>query len=181
MTLLIKNVVVMIILVATLSSCNQGTSLQTYFVNNQEQPNFLSVDLPTSMLNIDQTSLTDAQKEAYKSIQKLNVLAYKIDTTNATAYKTELAKVKTILNDPKYEELMRGGNTADGKFMIKFLGKDDDIDELILFGNANDKGFAIVRVLGNHMNANKIMTLTSALDSADLDSSQLNQFAEFFK
>jgi hypothetical protein len=58
---------------------------------------------------------------------------------------SELAKVQAILDDPKYEELMRGGNSTDGRFVVKFFGEVDNVDELILFGNANDKGFVVAR------------------------------------
>ena len=180
MTSLIKNLAGMILLVATLHSCNQGPSLQSYYVDNQEQPNFLSVDVPVSMLNLDKAQLTQDQNEAYNSIQKLNMLAFKMKPDNQAEYKAELAKVKAILDNPKYEELMRGGNSEAGNFTIKTLGNDDDTDEFILFGNMDNKGFAIVRVLGNDMNPNKIMTLASALDKANISDSQLAKFAEFF-
>lgn len=132
MTSLTKHIVVLVVLVATIFSCNQNPSLQTYFVDNQEKPNFLSLDVPVSMLNIDQTKLTEDQKEAYNSVQKLNMLAYRKDSVATADYKDELSKVKAILDDDKYEELMRGGNSTDGKFMVKYVGEDDDIDEFIL-------------------------------------------------
>ncbi|MBA6151299.1 DUF4252 domain-containing protein [Gelidibacter maritimus] len=178
---LIRNLTVMTLLMATLYSCNQGPSLQSYYVDSQEQPNFLSIDVPLSMLNLDQQQLTQDQNDAYKSIQKLNMLAYKVTPDNIMEYEAEMAKVKTILDNPKYEELMRGGSPEEGTFTIKTLGKDDDIDEFILFGNIDSRGFAIVRVLGRDMNPNKIMTLASALDKANIDDSQLSQFTEFFK
>lgn len=181
MTSLIKYIVVMVVLVATLYSCDQNPSLQTYFVDNQERPNFLSIDAPVSMLNIDESKLTEEQKEAYRSVQKLNMLAYRKDSINTADYDAELSKVKTILEDAKYEELMRGGNSSDGKFIVKYLGEDDDIDEFILFGSANDMGFAVVRILGNDMDPNKLMSLSSVFDQANIDNSQINQFVEFFK
>ena len=178
---LIKNLSGMILLVVTLHSCNQGPSLQSYYVDNQEQPNFLSIDVPLSILNLDKAQLTQDQKDAYKSIQKLNMLAYKMKSDHQLEYEKELAKVKTILDNPKYEELMRGGDSEVGKFSIRILGDENDVEEFILFGNAADKGFAIVRILGNDMNSNKIMSLASALDKANIDESQISQFTEFFK
>lgn len=178
---LIKNLTGMILLIATLHSCDQGPSLQRYYVDSQEQPNFLSIDVPLSMLNLDKEQLTQDQNDAYKSIQKLNMLAYKVTPENTMEYEAEMAKVKTILNNPKYEELMRGGSPEEGTFTIKTLGKEDDIEEFILFGNIDNRGFAIVRILGKDMNPNKIMTLASALDKANINDSQLNQFTEFFK
>ena len=178
---LIKNLTGMILMVAILQSCNQGESLQHYYVDNQEQPNFLSIDVPVSMLNLDKTQLTQDQNDAYKSIQKLNMLAYKVKPDQQMEYEKELAKVKTILNNPKYEELVRGGDSEVGTFSIRILGDEDDVEEFILFGNSEDKGFAVVRVLGSDMNPNKIMSLFSALDKANIDDSKISQFAEFFK
>lgn len=170
----------MVLLVATLFSCNQGPSLQTYYVDNQEQPNFLSIDVPLSMLNIDKMQLSEDQKDAYESIKKLNMLAYKIKADNMDDYEAKLTEISTILADPKYQELMRGGNPEDGKFIVKFLGEEDDVDEFIVFGNSDDKGFIVVRILGKEMNPNKIMSLVSTLDKASIDDSQLKQFKAFF-
>lgn len=178
---LIKNLAGMMLLVVTLHSCNQGASLQRYYVDNQEQPNFLSIDVPVSMLNLDIAQLSQEQKDAYKSIQKLNMLAYKVKPGQKVEYETELAKVKTILNDSKYQELMRGGDSEVGQFSIRILGDEDDVEEFILFGNSDDKGFAVVRILGKDMNPNQIMTLFSALDKANIDDAQISQFTEFFK
>lgn len=177
----IKKLIVMLVLVVAFISCNQNPTLQTYFVDHELKPGFTSIDIPTSLLNIDQTNLTEEQKEAYKSIDKLNMLAFVMNDSNKAEYETELDKVKEILKDPKYEELMRGGNTTDGKFVVKFIGKEDSIDELIIFGNANDKGFAVIRVLGDDMSASKVGKLYSALDTANINESQISQFADFFK
>jgi hypothetical protein len=181
MTTSIKKLIAMLVLVATLTSCNQNQSLQVYFVDHELKPGFTTIDIPTSLLNIEVTNLTDEQKEAYKSIDKLNMLAFVVSEENKAEYEVELIKVKEILNNPKYQELMRGGNNTDGKFSVKFIGEEDRIDELIIFGNANDKGFAIIRVLGNDMSANKVVKLYSALDTASIDESQITQFVDFFK
>ena len=177
----IKKLIMMVVLVAAFYSCNQNPSLQVYFVDNELKPGFTSVDIPASLLNIEQTNLTEEQKEAYKSIDKLNMLAFVVSDSNKAEYEVELNKVREILKDPKYQELMRGGNNTDGKFVIKFIGEEDKIDELIVFGNANDKGFAIIRVLGDAMSAQKVVQLYSAIDTANINESQVSQFADFFK
>ena len=61
-----------LILTAILSSCGQGESLQSYFVFNQEKADFMSVDVPVSILNLDDQNLTEDQREAYESLNKLN-------------------------------------------------------------------------------------------------------------
>ena len=177
----IKKSIVMLLLVVAYTSCNQGPTLQTYFVDNQVKPGFLSVDAPISLLNIEKVNLTEEQKEAYESIDKLNILAYRLDNSNMAEYDVELANVKTILKNPKYEELMRGGNSVDGRFMVMFIGDVDNVDELILFGNAKDKGFVVARVLGNDMNAGKIMSLQSVLKDMDFENANLKGITDFIK
>jgi len=171
---------VMLLLVTAITSCNQGPTLQTYYVNNELQPGFSSFDVPTSVVNVEKVEMTDEQREAYNSVDKLNVLTFVLNDTNANDYKVELDKVNTILKNPKYEELMRG-STTEGRFIVKFLGDSEtSIDELILFGSASDKGFAIARILGDDMNVGKIFQLGEVLQNANIEDSQLNGLTEFF-
>ncbi|WP_250434492.1 DUF4252 domain-containing protein [Hanstruepera flava] len=163
-----------------LVSCNNGPTLQTYFVDNQEAPNFISADLPTSVVKLDEASLSEDQKEAYSSLKKLNFLGYKMSETNSDTYKAELEKVKLILQDKKYIELMEFRDQA-MKFEIKYIGDDDSADEVVIFANSPDMGFGIIRVLGDDMRPEKIATLTNAVQSADFDKSQLDGITDFFK
>ncbi|WP_460219561.1 DUF4252 domain-containing protein [Psychroserpens sp. MEBiC05023] len=177
----IKTIIKMVILVVTLQSCNQNLSLQSYYVDSELAPGFTSLDVPTSMLKIDEDQLTEAQKEAHESIEKLSLLAFVVDESNKETMDIELAKVKTILKDPKYEELMRGGNSTDGKFVVKCIGDGDNVDEFILLGNSNESGFVVVRVLGDDMNFNKIMELASIFDENSIEESQFKDITKFFK
>ncbi|WP_353778717.1 DUF4252 domain-containing protein [Winogradskyella sp. 3972H.M.0a.05] len=183
MIALIKRTVLILTLIVAFTSCNQGPTLQTYYVDNELKPGFTTLDVPASFVDIDQTTLTEEQKEAYNSVDKLNMLAFVLDQNNEEQYKVELAKVKTILKDPKYQELMRGGNSTDGKFQIKYIGgeNDDEIDELVIFGSANERGFALIRILGDNMNPSKLMKLSSVIQNADFKTSDANQFLDFFK
>lgn len=163
-----------------LVSCDNGPTLQTYFVDNQESANFISADIPTSVVTLDETELSEDQKEAYNSLQKLNFLGYKMNESNSNEYKAELEKVKLILQDKKYIELMEFRDKA-MKFEIKYIGDDDSAEEVVIFANSPDVGFGIVRVLGNDMRPEKIATLANAVQSADFDESQLNGITDFFK
>jgi len=177
----IKKSIVVLFLVAAFTSCNQGPTLQTYYVDNELKPGFASFDVPTSLINVEGVEMTDQQREAYKSVDKLNVLTFIKEDTEAEEYKLELEKVKTILKNPKYEELMRGGNSKDGKFVVKFLGDVENIDELIIFGNANKRGFMIARILGDDMNAGKLMSLSTVLEKAKFEDTNLTGLTDFFK
>ena len=176
----IKNSVMSLFIVAVLTSCNYGETLQGYYVANQETPNFISIDIPTSFVNIDKTTLSKEQKEAYESIDKLNMLGYTLTDDNIEEYKAELIKVQNILKDEKYEELFRGGNSTDGKIIVKYIGTDTSIDELIVFGSANEKGFAIIRVLGNNMEPAKLMLLGNVMKNASTDENNVKEFMNFF-
>ena len=177
----IKKSAMFLFIIATIYSCNSGLTLQTYYVDNELKPGFTSFDIPTSFINVEKVELTDQQSDAYKSVDKLNILAFMKDESNEDLHKVEFEKVKLILENPKYEELIRGGNSEDGKFIVKFLGDIDNIDELIVLVNANDKGFAIARILGDNMNANNLMSLRTVLTDAKIEDSQLNQITNFFK
>ena len=172
----------MSIIVATvLTSCGyNGETLQGYYVVNQEAPNFISIDIPVSFVNLENAELTEVQQEAYESINKLNMLGYRKDDGNEAEYKTELAKVQTILKDDKYQDLFRGGNSTDGRIVVKYIGDDTSIDELVVFGTMNNAGFGIIRVLGNKMEPAKIMKLGDVVNQISSEENAVEDFMRFF-
>ncbi|MFL0353588.1 DUF4252 domain-containing protein [Xanthomarina sp. GH4-25] len=163
-----------------LGSCNNGESLQTYFVDNQETPDFISADLPTTIVKLDESILTEEQKEAYNSVKRLNFLGYKIKENNLEDYTLELEKVKAILKNKKYNELIVFNDKA-AKVIVKYIGDDDVADEFVVFASSDEMGFGIVRILGNDMRPEKMATLVSVVQNADFDDSQLSGIADFFK
>ncbi|WP_431135296.1 DUF4252 domain-containing protein [Psychroserpens mesophilus] len=177
----IKTIIMMLFLVVTLQSCNQDPTLQSFYVDSELAPGFTSLDVPVSLLKIDETVLDEEQKEAYDSVDKLSLIAFIAEEGNKEQMDIEYAKVKTILKNPKYEELMRGGNSTDGKFVIKCIGDGDNVDEFILLGNSNETGFAVIRVLGDDMNFNKIMKLASVLEEGNIEQTQLKEITKFFQ
>lgn len=177
----IKNLYIVVLLATLLVSCSQKETLQGYFVNHQDSPNFMSIDIPTGVLGIDKTKLTEEQKLAYESINKLNMLGYSLKDGNETEFQKELSTVRTILKDDKYQDLIRGGNNSDGKVVVKYIGTDSSIDELIVLGSMNDKGFAVVRVLGDDMQPAKILKLSEAIKDINVAEQDISSFVEFFK
>lgn len=160
-----------------LASCNSGPSLQQYFVDNSENPNFLALDIPASILDLDQVELTDTEKQAINSVKKLNILAFKKTTANADDYKAQTAEVTTILKNPKYTELMKV-NGALGKGTVKYLGEEDAIDEVVFYGNSPDKGFALIRFLGDNMNPAHLVPLIKAIEKSDYKGEGLGRLKE---
>lgn len=178
MKIVIRTIVLGLLVV--LASCSSQQSLQEYYVDSQENPNFISLDIPASILKMEEVNLTAAQREAVESLKKFNLLAFKKTTENVTEYKTEKAKVKEILRDDEFVELMKI-NSSYGKGVIKYLGDEDAIDEVIIYGDSKDKGFALIRVLGDEMNPAYIAQLMQAIQKSDYKGEGLGEIGEFLK
>lgn len=161
-------------------ACSSTQSLQEYYVDNSENPNFIVLDVPTSILNLENQDLSETQQEAMESLKKLNLLAFKKTNENGAEYEVEKAKVKAILKNDDFVELMKL-NSQYGKGVVKYIGDEDAIDEVIIYGSSDDKGFAIIRVLGNNMNPGHIIQLMNAIQSSDFNGEGLGEIGEFLK
>ncbi|WP_026811478.1 DUF4252 domain-containing protein [Arenibacter latericius] len=161
-------------------SCSSNQSLQEYYVDNAENPNFISVDLPVSLLNLAEANLTKDQEEAMESLRKLNILAFKKTDKNEVEFQKERMNIKSILKNEKFTELMKM-NTTYGKATVKYLGDEDAIDEVVIYGDSDDKGFMVVRVLGKDMNPAKLVQFIQALEKSDYKGQGLQQIGAFVK
>lgn len=158
-----KRILSLIFIASTLlSSCNNEPSLQKYFVEKTENKNFIALDLSPNMLNVDSLKLTVDENEALKSFEKVNILAFKLNDKNKGEYETERSKVKEILKEEKYQQLMKFGSGKDGA-SVSFVGDTEHIDEFVFYANKKENGFAVVRVIGNDMNPAGIVTLIQCL------------------
>jgi len=166
--------------ILTLASCNSEPTLQKYFVENTENKDFIALDISPNILNLEKTKLSAEQTEAVNSFDKMNILAFKADKNNQAQFETERNKVKTILKDPKYQELIKFGSGKDGA-SVSYVGSDDNIKEFVIFANRKENGFAVVRVLGEDMNPNNIMTLMSVLQKSKIDMEQLKPLEQLLK
>lgn len=166
--------------VMLLVSCSSTQSLQEYYVDNTENPNFLSVDLPVSLLNLEKADLTTEERTALESLKKLNVLAFKKSPNNGVAFVEEKKKVKAILKNEKFTELMKV-NTQYGNGTVRYLGTDEAIDEVIIYGDNDEKGFMLIRVLGNKMNPAHLVQFINAMQKSDYKGEGLGQIGDFIK
>ena len=155
-----------------LISCEGQPTLQRYFVDHSEKKDFVIIDLSPSIINVDKAKLTPEQKTALESFDKMNILAFKADKTNAKEYQAESQKLTELLKNKEYQELIRVGSGKDGG-SISFVGDEDNIDEFVFFAKKKETGFVVVRVLGNDMNPNNVLNMLSVLKSAEIDSTQL--------
>ncbi|GBF20015.1 MULTISPECIES: DUF4252 domain-containing protein [Arenibacter] len=176
----VEKLVWAILLIFVMSACSSTQSLQEYFVDNADNPNFLSVDLPVSLLNMEKADLTEDQREALGSLKKLNILAFKITEDNLMEFQNEKANITAILKNGKFTELMKM-NTKYGKASVRYLGDDDAIDEVIIYGDSDDKGFILVRVLGKNMSPAKLVQFMKAVEKSDYKGEGLGEIGNFLK
>ncbi len=163
-----------------LVACSSTQSLQEYYVDNSGNPNFLTVDLPVGLLDMEKADLKAEEREALESLDKLNILAFKKNDTNEAEYNVERTKVKAILKNSKFTELMRM-NTEYGKATIKYMGDDDAVDEVIIYGDSKEKGFILVRVLGDDMNPAHLVQFIKAIEKSDYKGEGLGELGEFLR
>lgn len=163
-----------------LVSCNSEPSLQKFFVDNQSKKDFISLDISPSILNVDKAKLTEEQKTALASFKKMNIIAFKKDGKNNAAYEAEKSKLNSILKADDYQELIKVGSGKEGA-SVSFVGTDENIEEFIFYANKSENGFAVVRVLGDKMNPNDVMTMLSVLQKSNIDMEQLKPLQGLLK
>lgn len=176
----LKSIITVLTIALLFVSCKDENSIQTYFVDHREQPEFLSLDLSAKMLDLSKADLTAEQQEAYNSIEKLDVLAYRVNDGDVVAYEQELQKAKKVFKNEKYEELMEFKDNGIS-FKISTIGDENTVDEFLVLANSKEMGFAIVRVLGDKMKPEQLVKLITELQHAGVDGNQLNQLFNYFK
>jgi hypothetical protein len=177
---LIKYSIPFIITLLALVSCNNEGSLQKYLVDKQDDDKFLKIDLAASMLQSDDSSFTEEQKNILNTVKKVNVVAYKITDGNVAEYEAEKAKLTSIVNQEKYKTLIKFGSNNRGA-TLKYLGEEDAIDEVIVFASDSDRGFAVFRLLGENMRPDQMIKLMNSIDNGDIDVSKLSGIGELFE
>ena len=176
----IYKTLMMLTIVLTMISCNTEPSLQEYFVKQQENTAFISLDVPMSLLNNQKKSLDKDYQETLNTIKKINILALPIKDENKDVYAKELKEINSILKNDEYQTLMKF-NVEENQIVLKYKGEEDAIDEIIVFGSSDNKGLGIARLIGNNMDPEKMVALAKSFDKGDIDVSQFAQIGNLFK
>ena len=165
-----KKAVVILTVLAIFISCNQQKTIQTYIVEKQDKPGFMSVDLPMSLIQLNSDKVPLDVKDGYESIKKVNVLGLPY-LNNNEAYEIEKKAISLILNNSTlYKKLMKMDMNG-MSVSIYYNGDANDINEVIVFGYSKKIGVGVARVIGNHMNPTKITQMAEYLK---IDPNQLN-------
>ena len=165
-----KKAVIILSVLAIFFSCNQQKTIQTYIVEKQDKPGFMSVDLPMSLIQLNSDKVPLDVKDGYESIKKVNVLGLPY-LNNNEAYEIEKKAISLILNNSTlYKKLMKMDMNG-MSVSIYYNGDANDINEVIVFGYSKKIGVGVARVIGNHMNPTKITQMAEYLK---IDPNQLN-------
>lgn len=163
-----------------ISSCNSGPSLEKYYVKKSESPDFMTVDIASSIIKANPKNITAEQADALERIEKLNVLMFKRNPKNLADYKAEKDSVAGILKSGNYDPLMKIGSGKNGA-SIYMKGKEEKTDEFVVNAYSEENGFAVIRLLGDEMTMNDIMAVLSLLKQSDFDVEELKPLQEMLK
>ena len=171
-------IILLISLMLIAGSCQKNTSLQEYLVESQEKNGFITIDIPTSFLQLKSEDVSDEVKATLKSIRKINVVALPVKE-NLKAVKVEKEILKNIFTDTKKYKTLMSMKVKEMSVHIYYIGKTAAIDEVIAFGYGEKYGVGIARLLGKNMNPSNIIAMLNKL-KIDSDRLNLEQFSAIF-
>ncbi len=160
-----------------LLACNNKPSLQEYYVENQEDNQFLALDIPAGMFT-NSESLDEEQRATLETVKKINLLAYPVKAGN-DKFDAEMTKLEEILSDEKYQLLIKYGS-GERKAEVYFTGDEDAVDELIVYGYDKTKGLGVARVLGEDMNPGDLIKLMTSMKKGEVNVEGLSAIGDVF-
>ena len=159
-------------------ACNNGQSLQEYYVANQENNDFVAIDVPVSMFT-NAESLEPEQRKTLESIKKINLLVIPNKEENQNTMELEKTNISEILKDEKYQLLMKYGS-GNSRMEVYFTGDEEAVDEIIVYGFDETRGMGLARLLGKNMDPAEILGLMRSLEEGDLDLDGLKGITSLF-
>lgn len=164
-----KTVLSLCLCAIVLTSC-QTNSLQSFMVDHKSDENFISFDfsLKTFVDNFDE--LTSEQKSLYEDVRKVNFLAFKKNGANAKAYTDKQILLMDILSDEFVDKQLMSVN-GEGKQMKMYADNmDGKVEEIVIYASDNEKGFLVMRLLGDDLNPSNFYKMMQMSDEMDFES-----------
>ena len=97
----------------------------------------------------------------------MNFLALPIKESTKTRYVSEVQSINEVLSSDQYATLMKM-DIEGTRMVLKYLGEEDDIDEIIVFTSNKERGLVLTRILGDNMKPESIVKLANTLDKEDI-------------
>ncbi len=150
-----------LVIAVFLFGCSSTPSIQEYYVSKTEDPSFLVLDIPTSILGITTSSLTEEERDALNSFQKFNVLLFRKTASNEEQLPEELSIVRNIIDGKTFDPLlMMSDRQYSGKLVLE--GDVENPNEIVFFGSS-DAGFVLARLIGREMQVEKAILLANMI------------------
>lgn len=168
-----KSSVWIALVVASFSSCSdfQKMTLQRYFIQKMEQPEFMIVDVPLISLGDYFNQLEPEEKEIVNTVKKFNMLVYKGNTEEMLS---EINTISDILESDDYQSLMT--LRSDGlNIDVMVDSNEDSYNEGLVYFYDEEKFVVLIRVLGKKMELDRLLPIASKLNSQALEDAIDNQ------
>ncbi len=173
------HIVLGMIAVLSIASCSNEKSLQQYLVEKQDNNAFVKLDISSGILKTKEIALSPEEQEILETVKKINVVAFPLKEGNLPEFESNKIELKQILKQDKYKTLVKFGSSGT-EVVLKYTGEVDKIDELIVFASNNKKGFAVLRLLGDNMQPDKMVALLKRVEKGDIDVSKLKSIGKMF-
>ena len=173
------HIIIGMIAVLAIASCNKEKSLQQYLVEKQDDNAFVKLDISSGILKTEDITLSPEEQEILETVKKINVVAFPLKEENQSEFELNITELKQILKQDRYKTLVKFGSSGT-EVVLKYTGEVDKIDELIVFASNSKKGFAVFRLLGDNMKPDKMVTLLKRVEKGDIDTSKLKSIGEIF-
>lgn len=152
----------LLLLTIVFVSC-KNESLQQYLVDSQDKKGFITLDISSSVLRLNDEKTTEEAKETLNSIRKVNIAALPLKQATVAEYEKEKTELKKIFDKSQYKVLMKM-KEKNINMTLYYTGETDAIDEIIVFGYGKQMGVGVARILGDNMNPNKILKMMQYID-----------------
>ena len=166
--LILKLIAVSAVIMATLASCDNDPTVQSYYVDSEEKPGFYKQTVPKTILGIDERKLDEESLQAYNSLDKVSVLLLPAKPGEENRIKEEVEVFDKIISNGDYKTLITY-NSEGMKVNLVYEGSSEKIDEIIAYGRYEDKVMGVARILGDDMNLGSIAKMFNGLDGSDIN------------
>ncbi len=165
-----KTLITICVSLLVLNSC-QTNSLQTYMVDHKDDENFISLDFSLKTFIDNFEELSEDQQSLFEDVKKVNLLAFKKDNTREEYYNEKRTLLTEILSEEFNDSQLMSVNDKGRQMQMYADDLENKVIEIVIYGNDTDKGFIVLRLLGDDLNpANfyKMMKLSDEMNFDDL-------------
>ena len=128
--------------------------LENYFVKATENPDFFVVNIPASMVTLDESKLDSETIKQVKSIKKMNILVYKNDY-DLQKKKAEFTKADNLIKSKAYKTLTKINNDR-YQIVFGYQGAPEKMKQIIFLGKDKDYNFLIGMLKAKDVNVNNM-------------------------